>query len=251
MTTRNLIELISSLCLEVWLIVLLFRRGARHHFPVFVTYILLSAPVTAARLLTASHYQVYFYVYWTTNALLSALGLAALHEVFRWVYEGFYELRGFRLLYYGAIAAVLLVAIRNAIVNPPVQAHPLVGLILDMGIAINLLQAGIACLFFALMRPLAIEFRRYPYGVALGFLISGIGSVLGYWAVSVFGTKWYGFARYASPVAYILGLLIWFSAFVFQEIEEEWTPPISPERMLHELEGYLRALGFRGRNDER
>jgi hypothetical protein len=150
------------------------------------------------------------------------------------------------------MATVVLVAIRNAVVNPPVQAHPLVGLILDMGIAINLLRAGIACLFFALMRPLAIEFRRYPYGIMLGFLISSIGSLLGYLAVSVFGTRWYGFARYASPVAYILGLLIWLSTFIFPELEEkEWTPPISPERMLHEVTGYLRALGFRGKKDER
>jgi hypothetical protein len=51
-----------------------------------------------------------------------------------------------------------------------------------------------------------------------------------------------------------LGLLIWLSAFILPEIkEEEWSPPISPERMLEEVRGYLKALGFRGtdKNDER
>jgi hypothetical protein len=149
---------------------------------------------------------------------------------------------------------VLVLALRNAAVNPPVQAHPLVGFVLDMGIGVNLLQAGIACVFYTLMQPLGIEFRRYPFGITLGFLLSATGSLLGYLAISVFGINFRGFARYASPVSYILGLIIWLSAFFWADIkEEEWSPPISPERMLEEVRGYLRALGFRGidKNDER
>src|SRR6476620_4239397 len=149
MTISNLIELSISLSLEVWLIVLLVRRGARTHFPVFFAYVVISAPVTVARLLTAGHYLPYFYAYWTTTALLLLLGLAAVHEVFRWVYEAFYEFTWFRLLYYGVISVVLVITARNALVNPPVQTHPLVGLVLDLGIAINFIRSGIACLFYA------------------------------------------------------------------------------------------------------
>lgn len=253
MKISNIIELVFSLSLEAWLIVLLFRRNVYKYFPVFVGYIVISAPITAARLIAAPNYQLYFYVYWSTNALLLLIGLGALHEIFRWAYEGFYELWWFRVFYYGSISAVLILALRNAAVNPPVQAHPLVGLVLNIGIAVNLLQAVIACVFYGLTRPLGIEFRRYPFGIALGFLVSSTGSLLGYLARSVFGTNFQAFARYASPVSYILGLIIWLSAFVLPEIkEEEWSPPMSPERMLEEVRGYLRALGFRGsgKNDE-
>jgi hypothetical protein len=254
MKISNLIELACSLGLELWLLVLLFRRDVQRHFPIFSTYVAVSVPVTVARLISGSHYQLYFYVFWSTNAVLLLVGLAALHEIFRWVYAGFYEIWWFRLFYYGAIIFVLLIALRNAAINPPVQAHPLIGFVLNMGIAVNLLQAGIACVFFALLHPLGIEFRRYPFGITLGFLLSATGSLLGYLARSVFGTNFQSFAKYASPVAYILGLLIWLSAFILPEIkEEEWSPPISPERMLEEVRGYLKALGFRGtdKNDER
>lgn len=111
------------------------------------------------------------------------LGLAALHQVFRWVYEGFYQSLLFRCLYYGAIVLVLTVSIYNAFANPPVQAHPLVGLALDVGIAVNLLQAGIGSLFYAFLRPLRIQFRRYPYGVVLGFLFRQPGQCWDIWHV--------------------------------------------------------------------
>jgi len=251
MPTANAIMMSISLALEIWLLVLLVRRDVRRHFPVFFSYGLALGPVTLARLFTTTDYQTYFLVFWWSDAMLLLLGLAALHEVFRWVYRSFYEFWWFRLGYYGAITAVLLIAIRNAVANPPVQAHPVVSLVLDVGIGINLLQAGIATLYYAIMRPLSIEFRRYPYGVVLGFLISSAGPLLGYLAISVFGTKVQGFARYASPVSYFLGLAIWLSAFIVPEIEEkEWIPPMSAERMLHEVRGYLRAMGFKGKGNE-
>jgi hypothetical protein len=38
---------------------------------------------------------------------------------------------------------------------------------------------------------------------------------------------------------------VWLSAFMVAENPEtEWTPPISPEQMLQELETYMKALGL-------
>jgi hypothetical protein len=245
MTISNITELLIALCLELWLLVLLVHRRVRKHFPVFCYYIAISVPVTVARLLTASHYQLYFSVYWLTNIGMLLLGLVALHQVFRWVYEGFYQWLLFRVLYYGVIVLVLAVSVANALVNPPTQAHPLVALALDIGIAVNLLQAGIGALFQAFLRPLRIQFRKYPYGVVLGFFVSAAGPLLGYLARSVFGIKWQLFARYASPVSYILALAVWLSAFIVpQKQEVEWTPPMSPEQMIQELETYMKALRF-------
>lgn len=242
----NLLELTISLCLEVLLMVLLFRRGVRRHFPVFFAYVLVAGPVTAARLVTASHYHLYFYLYWWSNAVLLLLGLAALHEVFRWVYEGFYSFWWFRLLYFGAIAAVLIISIQHALFNPPVQADPLIGLILNIGIAVNLLQAGIAALFGVLAKPFVIEFRRYPFGIAGGFAASSLGPFIGYFVRSVFGNKFDSFTQNASAVAYILALVLWLIAFWRPEPEESaWNPPMPPEEMLRLVRNYLDALGVR------
>jgi hypothetical protein len=252
MQIANLIELGITLALEIWLLWLLFRRKVPRHFPLFFTYSAYTVAIAIARLITIGNYRVYFYVFWGTDALLLLLGLAALHETFRWVYEGFYEFWWFRLIYYGTISLVLLVTVRNAIVNPPVQAHPLIGLILNIGIAVNLLQAGIAALFEALSKPLAIEHRRYPFGIVAGFAASSLGPLVGYFARSIFGKNVDTFTQYASAVAYILALVIWLIAFSKPEPEETaWNPPMPPDEMLKLVHGYLRALGARRKDDER
>ena len=245
MHTSNLIELLVSLVLEIWLVVLVFKRRIRHLFPVFFTFTLYTALVTIARLATAGHYRSYFYVYWCTDALLVIFSLASLHEVFHWVFEGFYRLWWFRLFYYGTITVALAIAVRSAFVSPPVHAHPVISLILDIGIAVNFVLAGIVALFYVLKKLIGIEPTRYAYGIVAGFGISSGGFLIAYLLFSGFGTKVDSFARNAPAVAYILGVAIWVASFIRPEPEEkEWQPPMSPEQMLEEVQGYLRALGL-------
>jgi hypothetical protein len=252
MPVANAIVLAISLGLEFWLLTLLFHRDVRHHFPVFFGYIVVSAPVTLARLLTIADYPTYFLLFWGSTAVLVPLSLAALHEVFRWVYEGFYELWWFRLIYFGTMIVVIILTARNAMVNPPVQAHPIIGLILSIGIAVNLLRAGIAALFGALIKPLVIEVRRYPFGIAAGFAASSIGPLVGYLARSIFGKHFESFAGYTSAMAYILGLVVWIVTFARTEPEEKaWAPPMTPEEMLRVVQGYLGVLGAGKKDKER
>lgn len=244
MHTSNLIELAISLALEVWLVALLFKRRVRRQFPVFFVFTVYATATTTIRLLTSFQYRVYFFVFWWTEAFVLLLSLAALHEVFYWMFEGFYRLWWFRLFYYGTVALALGIAIRNAFVSPPLQARLLIGLILDVNIASNFVLAGIVALFIVFQRLLVIEFRRYAYGIVMGFMVSSAGSLLGYLARSGFGTKAESFARYSSAVGYILGVAIWVASFIRPEPEDNWEPPMSPERMLEEVQGYLGAIGI-------
>ena len=245
MQTVNAIKLTLSLGLEIWLVVLLVKRGARRHFRIFFIFVLYSILVAAARLMTIGHYRSYFYVYWSTDALLVLLSLAALHEVFYWTFEGFYRLWWFRLFYYGTIAAALTIAVRNAFVSPPVQPHPVISMILNISIAINFIRGGIVGLFVVLHRMLVVEFRRYAYGIVTGFGISSAVPLIGYLLFSEFGKKLEIFAQNASAVAYILGLAIWVASFIRPEPpEKEWTPPMSPEQMVEEVQSYLKAFGL-------
>lgn len=210
----------------------------------FFLFALLTIVIAIARLATISHYRSYFFAFWWTEAAFALLSLAALNEVFHWMFEGFYRLWWFRLFYYGTIGAALAIAIRNAFVSPPVQAHPVISLILDISITINFVRMGIAGLFIVLQKVLVIEFRRYAYGIVIGFMVSSAGSLLGYLARSVFGTKMETFVNYSSSVGYILGVAIWVASFVRPEPEDKWEPPMSPERMLEEVQGYLGAIGI-------
>lgn len=89
MDVGNFIRLLISFLLEIWLLVLLFKRQIQRLFPVFLTFAMYTALVTIARLATITHYRSYFFTYWWTEAGFALLSLAALHEVFHWIFEGF------------------------------------------------------------------------------------------------------------------------------------------------------------------
>lgn len=245
MQTSDLIELLISLAFEIWLVILLLKRGVQRHFPLFFAYALCATVSTSVRLLAGHQYSGYFYSYWSTEAVLLPLSLVALHQVFHWIFEGFYRLWWFRLFYYGTIAAALAVAIRNAFVSPPVQAHPVISLILDVNIAVNFVRMGIVALFALLDKLLLVQFRRYAHGIVTGFGVASAGPLLAYLAFSIFGTKLESLTRYTVAVAYILGLAIWVASFIRPEPEEmEWQPPMSPEQMLEIVQAYLTGLGI-------
>jgi hypothetical protein len=237
-----------ALCLEVWLSVLLYRRRVHKLSPVFFSYIMISVPVSLVRVLTVNHYQVYYVVYWASELLLILLSLAALNQVFWYIYRGFDAIWWLRPLYYGAILVALGVTIRMAIVSPPVINHPLVSFMLDAEITANMVRAGIVALFAALVKPMVVRFQRYPFGIILGFGVSSVGPSIAYFAFSAFGTKVVRSTDLISTVSYIIALVIWLRIFSLPDTRlTKWEPPIPPEEMLDTVEGYMKALGVRKR----
>lgn len=194
--------------------------------------------------MAVSHDRAYYYVFFAGEAVLVVLSLAALHQVFYWVFEGFYRLHWFLVFYWGTILVALGVAVRNAIINPPVHADLIASVILDVEIAVNFVRMGIVSLFIVFHKLLDLDFRRYAYGIVIGFGIISAGTLISFLAFSGFGPKVIFFARNAPAVAYILGLLVWVGVFARPEPEEEREPPMSPEQMLKEIQSYLRALGI-------
>ncbi|HEX3095470.1 MAG TPA: hypothetical protein VHW72_22725 [Candidatus Angelobacter sp.] len=233
-----------ALCLETWLAVLLYRRQVYKLAPVFSSYIVISVPVSLVRVLTVQHYAVYYFVYWSSELLLILLSLAALNEVFWYTYKGFDSIWWLRPLYYGAILVALGVTIRMAIVSPPVVNHPLVSFMLDAEITANMVRGGIVALFAALVKPMAVRFQRYPFGIILGFGVSSVGPSIAYFAFSAFGTKVVRSTDLISTLSYIIALVIWLRIFSLPDTKlTKWEPPIPPEEMLDTVEGYMKALG--------
>jgi len=243
----NVIPLVAlplALCLEIWLAVLLYRRRVNKQFQVFFSYIVISVLASLARLLTVNHYAVYYYVYWASELLLILLSLSALNQVFWYTFRGFDFIWWFRPLYYGAIALALGITIRMAIVSPTVQAHPILSFIVDAEIAANVVRAGIVALFEAMVKPMAVRFRRYPFGIIVGFGVSSIVPVLAFFSIYVSGTKYEYPARILSGLSYIAALIIWLRIFSLPDTTPtKMEPPIPPGQMQSTVQGYLEAFG--------
>jgi hypothetical protein len=238
-----LILLIAALILEFWLAGLLLHGRIHRVFPLFFAYTAYSALASAAQILVFFHYRTYFIVYWATEAVLVILGVLAVLEVFRWIFILFWLRWPFRLFVYTAIALVMLLAIMNARLNPPSRVHPLVALTLSVGITVNFIQASIFALFWLLARSLQIGFRRYAFGIMLGFGVSSIGTLIAWITRSVFGTKFNTLGIYLPPVAYIFALAFWLHVFLREEPPEaEWSLPLKPEELAEQLRQYTKIL---------
>ena len=244
MLNGSFITLVVALGLEIWLAILLYRRRVYQFSPLFSSYIVISVPVSLARLLTITHYDAHFFVYWSSDLLLILLSIAALDQVFWYTYRGFDSIWWLRPLYYGAVLVALGVTIRMAIVSPPVVAHPVISFIVDAEITANMIRSGIVALFAALVIPMVVRFQRYPFGIILGFGFSSVGPCIAYFSLSAFGTKVTGFTDIVTSVSYIVGLIIWLRVFTLPDTQlTKWEPPIPPEEVLDTVEGYMKALG--------
>lgn len=232
--------------METWLAVLLFRRKVQEHFPLFAGYIGVSVLVSLSRLVIFHYHYVRYFVYWASESLLILLSIAALNQVFWYTYKGFKFIWWFRPLYYGAIAVALGITIRMAIVSPTVQAHPILSFIVDAEIAANVVRSGIVALFEAMVKPMAVRFQRYPFGIILGFGVSSIVPVLAFFSIYISGTKYEYPARILSGLSYIAALIIWLRIFSLPDTTPtKMGPPIPPGEMAGTVEGYLEAMGVR------
>ena len=251
MRIADILLLVSGLLLYMLLAAILLGRKIYVRFPVFFIYNVYAVVASLARLLAFHNPSAFFYTFWWTELGFLLLSIAAVHEAFREVFEGFYLLRWFRWFYFGGIALILALSIINSIFNRPIQVHPIFRIILDFATPINCILAAIFGLFYIFVKVLNVSFRRYPFAIVLGFGISAVGTLIPFIARSEFGKKLDIFIIYGPSVAYYITLLVWLTAFLGKDRgEDERIPPLSPEQMADQVRQYTRLLkGFFGRSN--
>ena len=240
MSKLGLVTLIAAIFLRGWLVLLLVRRRIQSLFPMFLAYVALTLAASIAKLCVYSDYRAYYFVYWGTEAVAVLLATLALLEVFRWVFALYWLRAWFRRLSYGFIVLTLSLLIANALCNPPAHMDRIEKLIFSIGITINFVQAAIFLLFRLLSKSLKIGFRRYAFGIMLGFGVSSAGTLVGWFARSVFGTKFQLLAIYLPPVAYILALAFWL--YVFWREEPQESKPLRPEELAEQLRRHAELI---------
>jgi hypothetical protein len=239
----GLVTLISGLFLQVWLAALSLHRKIPKLFPMFFTYVAFSAGATVARLWAYSDYRVFYFVYWGTEAIAVVLITLALLEVFRWIFALFWQSWWYRGFLYGAILLVLGLAIANAVLNPPAHMHPIGAAIFSSGIVLNFMQLTIFAVFWLLSKHLQIGFRRYAFGIMIGFGVSSFGTLFAMVLRSGFGTNFTTVSAYIPPVAYILALGFWLHVFWRKEPPEaERSLPLTPEELAEQIRRYSELM---------
>jgi len=239
----GLLTLIVAIILRASLAVLLVLRRIQSLFPMFLAYAVFSLAASIAKLCVYSDYRTYYFVYWGTEAFDVLLATLALLEVFRWVFASFWQSWWYRGFLYGSVLLVLGLAIANAILNPPAHMHPIGAVIYSSGIVLNFMQLTIFAVFWLLSRRLQIGFRRYAFGIMIGFGVSSFGNLFAGVLRSGFGTNFTAVASYIPPVAYILALGFWLHVFWRKEPPEaEQELPLTPEELAEQMRRYTELM---------
>lgn len=239
----GLVTQMIGILLQVSLAVLLVRRRITQLFPVFFVYVAFSAAAVVAKLCVYSDYRTYYFVYWGTDGVAVLLSIVALLEVFRWIFASFWQSWWYRGFLYGSVLLVLAFAIANAVLNPPANMDPIGALIYSAGIAVNFMQLTIFAVFWLLSRRLQIGFRRYAFGIMIGFGVSAFGTLFARVLRSGFGTNFTAVATYIPPVAYILALGFWVHVFWREEPPEaERDLPLTPEELAEQMRRYAELM---------
>jgi hypothetical protein len=241
--------------LTAWVAALVARRKLHREFPFFFAYLFLSVLVPMIRLSVSRHYATFFTVFWATEALYALVAVLALYEVFHEVFLPFYQLWWwFRLLFPGAAVFIALLSVRNALHHPALRNPRPMEIVFALATGVNYLEAALFGLFFALALLLGVRWRSYPFGIVEGFGLSALGALIAYGLRSEFGTKYNMLVKYAPPVAYFVGVLVWLDTFLRQpdpEVVHAWRERVTPEQLLAEARGYIAVVKrFLARNHD-
>jgi hypothetical protein len=229
--------------------VLLWRKTYRE-YPMFFAYIASSVLIALFRLSVSGDYELFFKVSWSTEALYAILAILALHEVFYRVFRSFfYAYRWFWILFPAVVVIITSIAVLHAVQHPPVQAPPLIGVILSIGVGVNVIQSAVFILFFGAVWFFQVRRRNYPSRIVDGFAVMALTG-LAYELRSVFGTRFNTLAKYATSVAYLVAVLLWLYTFIQPpEPELKWELAITPQQLLEEIRQYTKIFRkFLGRD---
>ena len=245
MNLFNAIAILIGPALQLWLLIILFRRSVYKRFPWFSVYTAVSVVTGVAEFIVRENRVVYFYLYWTAEAIYAILGFLAIAESFRRVFRNFYVLKWFRFLLPGAGVVMLILAVVEGYFNPPIEAPAWLATIFVGEVAVRCLQVGIFALFVLLVRLYLLPWQNYTFGISVGFSITAFGIFTTMMLRSALGQKPALVLQYLPAVAYLIAVVIWLASFFRPEPPNPYQgmiSPFTPEELLALLRSYTREL---------
>ena len=193
------------------------RRKLHREFMFFFIYVMYSAIVGVLRETVVNGPFLYFWFYWITEAVYGILALLVLREVFHRIFALPYAMyRWFRFLLPITVAIILSISMWEMAYHP--FGYSMVGrwmsAIYWFDLGVHALEAMILLLVLALTLVFPIAWRKYEFGILIGFGMSACVTMLADLLRFEGGSTYEVFFRYGPPMAYVLAALIWLHAFL-------------------------------------
>lgn len=237
--------LIAGLIVDVCLLIIVHRHGARKQLPWFALYVVWRVFSTSVQLAAwAVSPRLYITVYWWMEAVAVVLIVGTVRESFLRIFEGFTSRAGFRWAVWGLIVAVVAYSAWKAVYAPPIKSGPLESFIFGAEFGFRWGIFGIALLTAVFSLFLREPMDTREDAVVAGFGVTSIGVLAGVISFSLFGTNYLFFTKYAPSVGYFLAAFWWIwvfsrpvAEFGFKELG------MGPEDIARELRRYRELSG--------
>lgn len=227
--------------LQSVLAILMVWRGTYRRFRFFFVYTLFAIVAEITKFAVYDPQKntwTNFWISWGSEAIYAVLGFLAIYEVFRYVFENFHHLAWFKFLLPVTGTIMLSIAVLIPVVHRAVDTDSLLKGIFALQVAVRCLQLGVFFLIFLLARIFDLDYRQYAFGIAAGFGIAVIGTLLGTLVRTGLGLKFLIFFKYFPHVAYLMAVTVWLASFVraepddpFRDFRYLFTPELFAEQL--------------------
>ena len=155
---------------------ILVRRKLLREFPFFFWYLIVTEIGTTVRFVAQfSSTETYFYVYWTTDLVITIFNFLAIYElVARRLFPGFRRVRFYRYLFPLASSAIIVLGWLVALEAPSKNTAFLIE-----ARVLSFILAAILAFFIALMLVMGRSWTRYDFGIAFGFALTNATFLIG------------------------------------------------------------------------
>jgi hypothetical protein len=213
--------MIATALVEAAVLVVLVRRKLRSDFPLFLSYIALSAVCNLVLFTVVFRGGIrsiqYFYFYWVVNTTVMLLEFGVMYEIFKNAlkpYTGLIDLG--KMLFRWAALFLFLVAGLTAIATSGSAADKCIAAVGIIERSLRLMQCGLLLLFFLFERRLALSWRSHPVSLALGLgTTAAVGLSLSY--VGTYLTAWKRVLDVADTGSALAIAVFWLVCFAWPE----------------------------------
>lgn len=161
-------------CIEVVIVVVMFRRKLWHFLPWFMSYLVFAICRTCALFPQRHNAVIYFLGYWFSEPVANVLQLCVIKELFDRVFELTGSARQLGIeVFRWSLAALLFVAIVISWNSPGGDVKRVMAGIYIVKGTVAFVEAGLLGLLAAFMVALGISLRNYYVGVFIGLTVYG------------------------------------------------------------------------------
>ena len=239
---------IAPYVLQLGVAWVMYRRGLHRELPAFIYYCLAGAAGTVV--LLATHHdprvsnQQYLFLYICSVLVETGFRLATIGQIYQHLFQAYPGLAALgRSLFRSAIVLLLIVAVGLAVYAPPDAAWPLWNRYYMLKRTLEFIQCGLLLFLFVFASYFGLSFRRYTFGIALGFGVT----LSVYLAISAIQshivTKWANFANYGVMSVNHLTALIWWYYLLVPERVSTASRAVTKTNLQEWNESLRRLLG--------